>query len=676
MKASFQSDRENIILCIMLSFALMAAVFVVYLPGKDGPFLADDFPNILDNSGIQLHSLSLNELSAAWSANNSSGPLKRPVASLSFALNYYFSDQKFNPIPFRLTNIAIHAVNGILLFFCVLFLIRAYDKSAPAKIIAFWSALIWSLHPLQLTSVLYVVQRMNSLACLFMLVGFLVFLKGRMSLNKPTGYILMWGGAIGGTILGGLCKENALLLPLLIFISEVTLLPSIDCRKTRLRLLIYYSIIAIIPVLILIGYYTFFPKYLLQGYTVRNFNLIERLLTEARVLFYYLRLLFYPDNTELSLAHDDFLISRGLFLPKTTFFAVVCVFFLIGVAINSNVRKKYAFASFSILWFLVGHLMESTVFPLELVYEHRNYLPSIGVIIGFVFLSYKTLEARASKLMVNSFYISIAISVAFVTYARAAVWSNTNSFTYFEVRNHPESMRANSAYAKNLELRVGANPESYSHLIKASQLDMFEVSTLIDMFIELNSFIHSLDIPQVNENVVLPSRYDDPLVLEKNYIESLMQLVNDEIMRRLADKTFSLRTMTSIRSAANCVIDQHHMCQGIGPSVLQWIAGAINQPGFSHVPMMYLIQAKINFFLGNQEQAWDGLNQAISLYPTWMYLRAEKAHLYVVLNDFEKAEQTLQEAEALGVATGHDLKEFQKLRDVMSSLKAGNGVGN
>ncbi len=158
-----------------------------------------------------------------------------------------------------------------------------------------------------------------------MLTGFLVFLKGRMNLNKPTGYLLMGAGTLGGTIIGGLCKENALLLPLLILVSEVTLLPSIDCRNMRVRLFIYYSIIAIIPVLILIGYYTIFPKYLLQGYAVRNFGLIERLMTEARVLFYYLWLLFYPDNTELSLAHDDFLISRGLFLPKTTFFQwLVC----------------------------------------------------------------------------------------------------------------------------------------------------------------------------------------------------------------------------------------------------------------------------------------------------------------------------------------------------------------
>ncbi len=352
------------------------------------------------------------------------------------------------------------------------------------------------------------------------------------------------------------------------------------------------------------------------------------------------------------------------------------VFLLIGVAINGNVRKKCAIISFSVLWFFVGHLMESTVFPLELVYEHRNYGPSIGVIIGFVLTAYKLLERRVSNLAMNSLYISIAISLALATSTRAAVWSNTNSFTYFEVRNHPESMRANSAYAKNIELRLGANPESYSYLIKSSPLDLFEVSTLIDMFIELNSFIHSSDIPQVNKNVVLPSRYDDQLVLEKNYIESLMQLVNDEIMRRWADKTFSLRTMTSIRSATNCLIEEHQMCQGIAPTVLQWIDGAISQPGFSHVPMMYLIKAKVNFFLGNQEKAWDGLNQAISLYPTWMYLRAEKAHLYVVLKDFEKAEQTLQEAEALGVATGHDLKEFQKLRDIMSSLKSGNGVGS
>ncbi|TPQ29602.1 tetratricopeptide repeat protein [Methylomonas koyamae] len=675
MKALFQRGRKNTVLSILISLVLMISVFVVYLPGKNGPFLADDFPNILDNNSIQMHSLSYSELSAAWNANNSSGPLKRSLASLSFALNYYLSDQQFNPISFRITNVLIHAVNAILLFFCVRALIRAHDKTAPAQALAFWSALIWALHPLQLTSVLYVVQRMNSLACFFMLLGFLVFLKGRMHLDKPGSYFLMWAGTLGGVIIGGMCKENALLLPLLIFVSEVTLLPSVNCSSMRGRLFAYYAITVVIPVLTVIGYYSIFPQYLLQGYTIRNFTLTERLLTEARVLFYYLRLLFYPDNSELSLAHDDFLVSRGLLSPKNTLFAVIGVFFLIGVAIKNTVRKGNAFIGFSVLWFFVGHLMESSVFPLELVYEHRNYIPSIGVVIGFVLTAYKLFESRVSKQLINGFYISIAISLAFATYTRAAVWSNTNSFTYFEVRNHPESMRANSAYAKNLELRIGANPESYSYLTKSSQLDLFEISTLIDMFIELNSFIHSSDLPKLSENVGLPSRYDDPLVLNRGYIESLMRLVNDEIIRRLSDKTFSLRTMTSIRSASNCLIDQHQMCQGMGSNLLQWIDGAINQRGFSHVPMMYLIQAKVNFFMGNQEKAWDGLNQAISLYPTWMYLRAEKAHLYIVLNDLDKAEQTLQEAEALGVANGHDLKEFQKLREIISSLSSSSKGG-
>ncbi|WNB77233.1 tetratricopeptide repeat protein [Methylomonas koyamae] len=674
MKVLFQRDWIRAVSSILIPLAIMVSVFGAYLPGKSGPFLADDFPNIVDNSGIQLRSLNRDELSAAWSANNNSGPLKRPLASLSFALNYYFSGQQFNPISFRLTNIALHAVNGILLFFCVRCLIRAHDKFAPAEVLAFWSALIWVLHPLQLTSVLYVVQRMNSLACLFMLAGFLVFLKGRMGLDKPAGYILMWAGTLSGTILGGICKENALLLPLLILVSEVTLLPAVDSKAMRDRLIAYYVITAVIPVFLIIGYYALFPNYLLQGYSVRDFTLTERLLTEARVLFYYLRLLFYPDNAELSLAHDDFLISTNLFSPKNTFLSVIGVLFLIGIAISSKVRKKYSFISFFVLWFFVGHLMESSVFPLELVYEHRNYIPSIGVVVGFVFVVYKVLEARASKLLVNSFYISIAISVAFATYARAAVWSNANSFTYFEVRNHPESMRANSAYAKNLELKIGPNPDSYQHLIKSSQLDLFEVSTLIDMFIELNSFINSSDLPQVSGNVSLPSRYDDPLVLDRGYIRSLMRLVNDEIMRRLADKTFSLRTMTAIRSATNCVIDGNPMCQGLGPNVLEWANGAIKQPGFSHIPTMYLIDAKLNFFLGRQDKAWESLNQAITLSPNWMYLRAEKAHLYIVLNDYEKAEQTLVEAEALGVATGHDRKEFQKLREIMWNLKSGAGV--
>lgn len=153
---------------------------------------------------------------------------------------------------------------------------------------------------------------MNSMATMFMLAGFLVFLKGRLQLEKPSGIILMVLGCVLGTGLGSLCKENALLLPLLIFVTELTLLPSIP-PASRFKVNAYYAATAILPALFGALYLLTHPDYILNGYLSREFDLPERLMTQSRVLFYYLGLLLYPDNTELSLAHDDFTLSKGCY---------------------------------------------------------------------------------------------------------------------------------------------------------------------------------------------------------------------------------------------------------------------------------------------------------------------------------------------------------------------------
>ncbi|MDT4290617.1 hypothetical protein RO575_13710 [Methylomonas sp. MO1] len=652
----------------LILLVLAMAVIAIYNPGKAGPFLADDYPNIVDNSGVLLKHFNSQELSAAWSANTS-GPFKRPLASLSFAFNYYFSGQQFSPTAFKLTNIGLHIINSFLVFFLSRLLFKAVSPAFPSRKLAFLSAAIWALHPLQLTSVLYVVQRMNSMSCLFMLSGFLLFLKGRFQADKPIGIILMLSGCALGTVLGVLSKENALLLPALIFIAELTLLPTIP-SAARNKVYGYYAVSTILPVLLGVAYLIINPQYLLNSYLIRDFSITERVMTEARVLFYYLGLIIYPDATQLSLAHDDFPLSTDLFQPFNTVLAIGGVVGLIAVALYNCHRKRLAFLNFAILWFFVGHVMESSVFALELVYEHRNYLPSIGIVIGFVALLYQWLAGKISNGLLNVLYACITISLAFATYTRSAVWSNANSFSYFEMRNHPASLRATSAYAKVLELKYGANEESYRYFLIASQLDTFEMSTLVDVFIELNSLLDLYHFNPDSQDVPLPKYYDDPLILNKKYMQALKKLVHQEILRRIANRTYTLRTMTTIRTAANCVLNENPMCINMAPDVLEWVDGTLNQADFADKPMMHIIKAKLNFFQGRLDKAWEGVDQAIAMSPDRMYFYAEKAHLYLVLKKFDMAEQVMREAESRGVANGADRKEFQKLRDIIVSLQA------
>ena len=119
------------------------------------------------------------------------------------------------------------------------------------------------------------------------------------------------------------------------------------------------------------------PELFLGGYEGRDFDLLQRLLTQARVLFLYLGLLLIPDIRRFGLYHDDLVTSTGLFDPSSTFLAVVAwAVIVVFILWGARRRAPWAFAS---AWFLVGHGMESTIVPLEQMHEHRNYVPSVGI---------------------------------------------------------------------------------------------------------------------------------------------------------------------------------------------------------------------------------------------------------------------------------------------------------
>ena len=112
----------------------------------------------------------------------------------------------------------------------------------------------------------------------------------------------------------------------------------------------------------------------LGGYQKRVFTLEQRLLTEPRVIWFYLSLLFYPIPSRLSLVHD-FAISQSLLEPVTTLISVLAIVaLLLGATVYA---RRWPLIAFCVIFFFLNHLIESTILPLELVFEHRNYIPSM-----------------------------------------------------------------------------------------------------------------------------------------------------------------------------------------------------------------------------------------------------------------------------------------------------------
>lgn len=442
----------------LLSYLLFVATLIItvhiYQKGLDGPFLFDDAANIVANEKLRMDDLSAESLSrAAYSM--SSGPFGRPLSMLSFAANFYIERGIAEPFPtargFKLTNLAVHLTNGLLVFLLTYLVVTLHlDITKPNLrvgspcILATAVAGAWLVHPFNLSTVLYVVQRMTSLAAFFTLVGLVAYSWGRQLLVKGhyAGVFWVFFSIVVCTPLAVLSKENGLLLPLYLLALEVFLFQfkTHDPRFARILMGVFGAGISIVLVTALL-YRTTLLSWVTSAYAYRDFNLTERLMTEARVLWFYMQQIIIPDNSLMGLYHDDIVISRGLLDPASTIFSAVGLGGLL--VLMWLLRKRQPLVAFGIAFFLCGHVMESTILPLELVHEHRNYLPSYGLLLALFAVILDTSRNIPLARTRHCFAFLIISLFAFCTYLRAESWSSEARFWAAESDHHPNSVRAN-----------------------------------------------------------------------------------------------------------------------------------------------------------------------------------------------------------------------------------------
>jgi len=435
-------------------------LLAVYWPGLSGGFFFDDEQSILQPEGVRLQRLDGVSLREAL-ASGGAGPTGRPVAQLSFALNHYFTG--FDPLPYKAVNLAIHAINGLLVFWLALRLMAgmAQGRGSKPRLAAGLLALVWLLHPLQLTAVLHAVQRMTSLSALFLLIGLLLHIAGRERGDLRGGLLLilawvaMWPLSI-------LSKENGALFPVFVLAWELIV------RRQRLGaadgFMRVFAVLAGLTFIAGIAYaLSSAGSWLWAGYALRDFSLVERLMSEGRVLWFYLGLMLFPRLEALGLYHDDFTISRSLFEPWTTLPAWVGLAALGWLA--WRLRERRPLVALGIAWFYVGHLIESTVLPLELVHEHRNYLPLLGFLLAIAEGLRMTISAGGPlRTLAVALAASALVYFPFVTALRAHQFGEAVRRTQIEAQHHRTSPRAQ--YEAGRALAQGANsvfPSSFVH---------------------------------------------------------------------------------------------------------------------------------------------------------------------------------------------------------------------
>lgn len=433
------NNRVKNLLPIICFYIVLAIAYFVYFPGTRGDFLFDDYPN-LSVMGVYGGVTDL-ESFRAFVFQGYSGPLGRPVALVSFLLDDYTWPSQAEP--FKLTNIKIHLLCGLLLIWGVFNFLRLYGKS---ETISVWSAVvcgaIWLLHPLMVSTTLYVVQRMAQLATLFVYAGIAGYFCGRYILAQGRvlpAYAVMSFSLGVMTILAAFSKENGVMLPLLVLILEC-FLPS-----SKVRLNTYWlSVFLILPSLAF-GWVLFREINLAPApWPNRNFNQIERLLSESRIVCEYLWHIWVPQVEAKGFFQDGFVISKSLFSPITTLFSVLTILGL--VALSFVLRRKLPLVSLSIVFFFATHLLESTHLGLELYFEHRNYMGA-----GFLFLALAVLLVELSAKFSVSFSAIVTLLLlgllTFLTYQRVYLWSDGKRLERFWATSAPDSPRAQSRLA-------------------------------------------------------------------------------------------------------------------------------------------------------------------------------------------------------------------------------------
>ncbi|MBI4691781.1 MAG: tetratricopeptide repeat protein [Nitrospirae bacterium] len=441
----------------------------------NGIFLFDDFEYVVGNIIIQSFSYL---------------PLSDPryVGYLSFAVNYAIGGE--NPVGYHLVNVIIHIINAFLVFLLIRLILDIVssrrDNSQPNLYVepppspsplegqgwvggifgsvhtamAFFIGLIFLVHPVQTQAVSYITQRFTSLCALFYVLSILLYLTSRVRLEKTpvgSGAYVLYGLSILSNVLAMKTKEIAFTIPFTIAVFELLLFKSSIYTKRRFIYLIPYMASLVIIPLSLLG-----PDWGLIGHgegvdeVVRRdklYDLSERsayeyFLTQLRVIVTYIKLVFWPVGLrvvyDFRASHSFFelkVILSGLSLLAIGGYAL----FLWKKASNAKPddAAEYKLMSIGIIWFFIMLSIESSVIPIkDLIFEHRVYLPSMGLIASsFLLLIRIVRKIRTSGsdlIKVGTFTLIIALPLAIGSYIRNEVWTDELKFWDDVVKKVPD----------------------------------------------------------------------------------------------------------------------------------------------------------------------------------------------------------------------------------------------
>lgn len=459
---------------------ILCCVTAIYYPGLNGPLILDDLPHLkpmllIENGEVSWFEY-LQEIGFGWA--------DRPISILSFAANFTLAGSDVWWL--KVVNLFIHLSCGALIYgICLLLLSQPVTKVEPkaCKWIALWVTSAWLLAPIQVSTTLYVIQRMAQLSTLFILAGLFCYVVGRQRIEaKPgQGYQLVICAFIIFLPLAIFSKENGAVLPLLIFVIELFFFYK-KSSTSRTDNIIFNSLLTLLALascmLLLVIMYK--PDSLFDTYNYRDFTLYERALTQARILIdYVMNILMIPGGSGMGLFHDDYQKSYGLYSPFSTVLSIVFWCSIITFALY-KAGAKIGCVLFGFVFYMAAHVIESSILPLELYFEHRNYLPSFGIFFAIALAVYYLISDSRIKNFIIGAMILVIIGYSFFTIYRVDIWRSWASILLASQVQHANSLRVQRGLAVVYIYR-GEILKALEHLSQVERLNDSSDETAVAM---------------------------------------------------------------------------------------------------------------------------------------------------------------------------------------------------
>lgn len=430
---------------------ILCSTFGLYWIGLDGTYLFDDGPQLIPVSRWLQGQLPLQDMLL----NNSGWATHRALAFATLAVNAAIGG--FSPFSFKLGNLLVHLICGMVIY---LLLARLLQRDSQLATRAQWFALgvagVWLLHPFHVSTVLYPIQRMAQVATLVPLLGLLGYASVRQRmidgrLNTQFGMALLWIGLPLVTFLAIQGKQSGAMFPALCLVVELAWFQ--NWRQWRSSMRILYIATVALPALLVVAVPVLFHDRLQMAFSDYNFGPSERLLSQPRVLWDYIRMLLVPYTPAMGLFGDGFAPSRGFWQPWTTLPALLGLVTISLIAWKVRKHSPAIFAGWFI--FLVGHSVEASYVPIELYYEHRNYLPAVGLLLA-VAAALDHLVGRAANaglrmgrimaIALGGIVLVLSVQLA----GRALVFTQPMAIVFQGAKSNPKSLRAILAYSEML----------------------------------------------------------------------------------------------------------------------------------------------------------------------------------------------------------------------------------